>query len=123
MIALAAVLVHGYQPASMKPENVVAPHRLAQPSMQVASVQTPDDDADDDSSVLGEGFVRLPNAPRIEPDEQVDLVRAEVPGSDIIALGLAVSEDRASEPVLAEFAFGSDGMPRAVRVVTPGGTY
>jgi hypothetical protein len=89
----------------------------------VASVQTPDDDADDDSSVLGEGFVRLPNAPRIEPDEQVDLVRAEVPGSDIIALGLAVSEDRASEPVLAEFAFGSDGMPRAVRVVTPGGTY
>ena len=50
-------------------------------------------------------------------------LRAEVPGSDIIAMGLAVSEDRASEPVLADFAFGSDGMPRAVRLVNAGGTF
>jgi hypothetical protein len=96
---------------------------MAQPGLEVASIQTPDYEADDASSVLGEGFVRLPNTPRIEPDERVDLVRAEVPASDIIALGLAVNEDRPSEPVLADIAFGSDGMARAVRVVNQGGTF
>ena len=123
MIAMAAFLVRGYQPGAPKPQNVAVPHHTAQAGAEIAALQAADYDADDASSILGEGFVRLPNAPRIEPDEQVNLVRAEVPGSDIIAMGLAVSEDRASEPVLADFAFGSDGMPRAVRLVTAGGTF
>jgi hypothetical protein len=126
MIALGAILVHGYQPATREPGTVATPHRVGRPSVETAALRplvTVEDDADDDASFLGDGFVRLPNAPRLEPDEHVDLVRYEVPGSDIIALGLAVSEERASEPVLAEFALASDGTARAVRFVNPSGTF
>jgi hypothetical protein len=118
MIAMAAFLVRGYQPVSRKPDTVAAPHRMAQTGMEIATAQgTADDDADDDSSILGEGFIRLPNAARIQPNEDFNVVRVEVPGSDMIALGLSVSEDRASETVVADLALGSDGMARAVRFV------
>jgi hypothetical protein len=54
-------------------------------------------DPDDDAAVLGEGFVRLPNAPRIEPNEDYNVVRVEVPGSAMIEAGISLSEDRAAE--------------------------
>ena len=57
----------------------------------------------------------MPNAARIEPNEDLNLVRVEVPRSAMIALGYAVSEDRASEPVEAEVVLGADGLARAVR--------
>ena len=56
-----------------------------------------DSDSDDESSVLDEGFVRLPNAARLEPNEAYDFVTVAFPGSYMIALGLLLSEDRASE--------------------------
>jgi hypothetical protein len=57
----------------------------------------------------------LPNAARIEPNEDLNVVRVEVPRSAMIALGYAVSEDRASESVEAEVVLGPDGLARAVR--------
>jgi hypothetical protein len=82
-----------------------------------------DADSDDDAAVLGEGFVRLPNAPRIDPNEDYNVVRVEVPGSAMIAMGVSVSEDRAAETLLADVALASDGTARAVRLVPDGGTY
>ena len=117
MIILAFTLVGGWQP-----DTVAAPHHANQLAQEVASA-TPDAEADDDSSVLGDGFVRLPNAARIGPNEDYNVVRFEVPGSTIIALGLAVSEEHASETVLADVALGSDGMARAVRLVPEGGSF
>jgi hypothetical protein len=122
MVALAFILVRGWQPGAMKHEDVAAPHRSAQFTPEVASVLVPSAETDDDSSVLGDGFVRLPNAARIGPNEDYNVVRFEVPGSTMIALGLAVSEERASETVLADVALGSDGMARAVRLVPEGGS-
>jgi hypothetical protein len=87
--------------------------------MQVAST---DADADDDSSVFGEGFVRLPNAPRMEPNEDFNVVRVEVAGSAMIEAGISLSEDRAADTVLADVALASDGTPRAVRLVADGGS-
>jgi hypothetical protein len=105
----------------VKPGTVAAPHHTAQSSLQLAAAA--DADQDEDSADLGDGFIRLPNAARIEPNEDVNVVRVEVPGSAMIAMGLPVSEDRASETLLADVALGPDGMARAVRLVNDGGTY
>jgi hypothetical protein len=128
-VALAVVITHSYQPAQVTPGTVAAPRHTAKPLVQVAVLT--DNDSDDDSSVLGEGFVRLPNAPRIEANEDFNVVRVEVPGSAMIAMGVSMSEDRASENVVADVALASDGTARAVRLVPvdrsddrpDGGTY
>lgn len=121
MVALAAVLIHGYRPAPGQPGTVAAPPHMSKPVVPVAL--TADADSDYDSAVLGEGFVRLPNAPRIEPNEDFNVVRVEVPGSAMIAMGVSMSEDRAAESVVADVALASDGTARAVRLVSDGGTY
>jgi len=73
-------------------------------------VDTGDDSADADS-----GFILLPNMERIGPNEDVNLVRVELPRSSMIAVGYAVSAERASEPVVAEVMLGADGLAHAVR--------
>jgi hypothetical protein len=121
-VALAAVLSRGYQPEPVRPGTVAAPSHTTQPKVQVATVAF-QADSEDDSAVYGEGFVRLPNAPRSEPNEDFNVVRVEVPGSAMIAAGISLGEDRARETVLADVALASDGTPRAVRLVSDGGAY
>ena len=121
MIGLAVVLMHSYQSPSA-PGTVASPRHLPVPVVQTASATQSDADADEDASVLGEGFVRLPNAPRIDPNEDFNVVRVEVPGSAMIAMGVSVDEDRASEKVVADVALGADGTARAVRLVSGNGT-
>jgi len=126
MAALALFLLRTVPSNTAKPGTVAAPHHTAQPSVQWAAVETPaavDADQDEDSAGLGDGFIRLPNATRIEPNEDVNVVRVEVTGSAMIAMGLPVSEDRASETLLADVALGPDGMARAVRFVDDSGTF
>jgi hypothetical protein len=60
-------------------------------------------------------FLPLPNAARLAPNEDVNLVRMEVPRSAMIAVGFAVPPDRAEERVQADVVLGSDGWARAVR--------
>ena len=48
-------------------------------------------------------------------EDDVNLVRVEVPRSAMIALGLDVSADRAEELVEADVMLGSNGIARAVR--------
>jgi hypothetical protein len=69
----------------------------------------------DDSSFNSADFIPLPNAQQLAPNEDVNLVRVEVPRSTMIALGYDVSAERASEPVEAEVVLGPDGLARAVR--------
>ena len=115
MIALAVVTIHGWQPSpSVRPNAVTAPQHPVQSAPLLAVA---DSDADDDSAVLGDGFVRLPNAPRLDPNEEYDVVQLAVPGSQVIAWGLPVSEDRARGRVVADVALGADGTMRAVRLL------
>jgi hypothetical protein len=60
-------------------------------------------------------FIPLPNADRLPQDEDMNVVRVEVPRSAMIALGYSVPADRASERVRADVLMGSDGLARAVR--------
>ena len=69
----------------------------------------------DEAGLETSGFIPLPNAERIGPGDDFNLVRVEVPRSTMMAVGILVSADRAAEPVEADVLLGSDGLARAVR--------
>ena len=99
MFALAAFLVRERQPEAVRPP--------VQRTVELAVAQS---QADYD------GFIPLPNSAGVAADEDdVNLVRVEVPRSAMIALGLDVSADRAEELVEADVLLGSNGVARAVR--------
>ncbi len=99
MFALAAFLVRERQPEAVRPP--------VQHTVEVAAAQ-PQADYD--------GFIPLPNSAGVAADEDdVNLVRVEVPRSAMIALGLDVNADRAEELVEADVLLGSNGVARAVR--------
>jgi hypothetical protein len=76
-------------------------------AIELAAVQQPAD---------YDGFIPLPNSAGVAADEDdVNLVRVEVPRSAMIALGIDVSADRAEELVEADVMLGSNGVARAVR--------
>jgi anti-sigma factor RsiW len=102
MFALAAFLVRDWQPEAARPP--------VQRTIELAMVQPQTDPADYD------GFIPLPNSPGLAADEDdVNLVRVEVPRSAMMTLGLEVSADRAEELVEADVMLGSNGIARAVR--------
>lgn len=103
-LALVLVLVHGRQPQQT--------HRPARTGMELAAAETPVDVA---PALSESGFIPLPNADQMDPEDEMDVVRMQVPRSALIALGVAVSEDEASEQVEADVVLGGDGVARAVR--------
>jgi anti-sigma factor RsiW len=62
-----------------------------------------------------EMFVPLPNAAGSPQDDDVDLVRVELPRSAVTALGMPANDDSDAESVEAEVLVGPDGIARAVR--------
>jgi hypothetical protein len=102
MFALAAFLVSERQPEAARP--------AVQRTIELAMAQPPADQTDYD------GFIPLPNSAGVTVDEDdVNLVRVEVPRSAMMALGLEVNADRAEELVEADVMLGSNGIARAVR--------
>ena len=87
------------------------------PAAQVELASLVDDAADDD------GFIPLPNAERVGPNDDVHVVRMELPRSAMLVVGLDVSPERVSERVEAEVMLGPDGLARAVRFADESGTY
>ncbi len=75
--------------------------------------------ADTGDPVTGEaeGFIPLPNAALISSEEDVNIVRLEVPRSSLIALGYPVTDGPPSQEVEADVVLGADGLARAVRFV------
>ncbi len=107
--ALAAVglfLMSGRPPA--EPAQRTAPRRMELAAAQPSAVTL--------ASFQGE-FVPLPNAAEIAPDEEMNLVRLELPRTAILALGLPVLSEALPDSVQADFVLGADGRPRAVRFV------
>ena len=69
----------------------------------------------DSESAEAAGFIPLPNAVEVDPNEEVNLIRIELPRSAMAALGFEVNADQASEGVAADVMLGHDGLARAVR--------
>lgn len=101
--ALAVFLMRDRQPE---------PSVSSRGGVEFAAVEWP---ADIEAAGADSDFIPLPHAARVGPSEDVDLVRVEVPRSAMIAMGFAVSPERASKPVQAEVMLGADGLARAVR--------
>jgi hypothetical protein len=62
------------------------------------------------------GFIPLPNAEGLGPNEEVNVVSVEVPRSAVLAAGIALADDRPTEMVKADVMLGSDGLARAIRL-------
>jgi hypothetical protein len=62
-------------------------------------------------------FITLPNAAQLDPNEETNLVRVELPRATMIAMGYTVSAERAQELVLADVILDAGGQARAVRFV------
>jgi hypothetical protein len=106
--ALAVMLVRPNQPEGTR--------RITRSVTQLAMVESPGEFSTGSIADTQENdFLPLPNAERLEPNEEVNLVRMELPRSSMIALGFTVSEERASEPVEADVMLDADGVARAVR--------
>jgi hypothetical protein len=116
-VVLAVVLMHGSHPVPASIAPVSAPHRTAPPAVESADVPAL---RVDDSYGPDNDFIPVPNAARIEPNEDVHLVRVEATRSAMMALGIMAGAENASDTVVADVVLGSDGMARAVRLVTNG---
>jgi hypothetical protein len=76
-----------------------------------------DGEINGNAAVASNGFIALPNAAEIGPNEDVNMVRVEVPRSAMIALGFEVNPEQAWQPVQADVMLGADGLARAVRFI------
>jgi hypothetical protein len=93
--------------------------RVQRPELLVLSRDIEPPMTEGDAPAADSGFIALPNAEQIGPNEDINLVRVELPRSAMIALGFAVGAGRApgpvSELVQADVMLGDDGLARAVR--------
>jgi hypothetical protein len=106
--AAACIVLFGMALVVMRGGHPVAP-QLAPSHATELAMAAAETDSDYD------GFIPLPNAARLADTEDVNVVRVEVPRSAMIALGLEVNPERASELVAADVMLGPDGLARAVR--------
>jgi hypothetical protein len=106
---MALFLVRGKQP---EPARRVIPR-----GVELAMVLPGDPNLATAQMYADGDFIPLPSASGMEPGEEVNLVRVELPRSSMIALGFTVSAERAAEPVEADVMLGLDGVARAVRFV------
>ncbi len=62
-------------------------------------------------------FVPLPASEGLPTAAELSVVRIKLRGSDLQQYGLQTPADAAGQTMLAEFAVGEDGLPRAIRIV------
>jgi hypothetical protein len=62
-------------------------------------------------------FVALPVSEGLPAAAELSVVRVKLRGSDLQQYGLQAPADGRAQPLLAEFAVGEDGLPRAIRIV------
>jgi hypothetical protein len=62
-------------------------------------------------------FVPLPVSEGLPTATELSIVRIRLRGSDLQQYGLQTPADAVAQTMLAEFAVGEDGLPRAIRIV------
>jgi type IV secretory pathway VirB10-like protein len=64
-----------------------------------------------------DAFVPLPASEGLPAPAELSIVRIRLRGSDLQQYGLQTPADALAQTMLAEFAVGEDGLPRAIRIV------
>jgi hypothetical protein len=65
-------------------------------------------------------FIALANEGELVPLESGRVLRVELSASTLISMGLPITTEDVSKPLLADLLVGQDGMARAIRFVRPG---
>ena len=65
-------------------------------------------------------FIALASENQLVPLESGQVLRVELSTSTLISMGLRVTAEDVSKPLLADLLVGQDGVPRAIRFVRPG---
>jgi anti-sigma factor RsiW len=102
----AASLVIGLWLAPKRREPAPVSHHNSPAQVELASLAPGE---------VSDGFIQLPNAPQLDPNDDVNVVRMELPRSAMLAVGLEVSPEQVAGTVEAEVMLGPDGLARAVR--------
>lgn len=105
MVVLALILLHGRQPEET--------NRPSRNGVEVAA--NPETPYTVEVTAGLNDFVPLPNAEQLDPGDEMDVVRMEMPRSTLLAMGLPVAEEDGM--VQADVLLGGDGVARAVRVL------
>jgi hypothetical protein len=110
-VLLAVALVRPHEPQRSRRNSVRS-------LTQLAELQMPADASASDADGDGE-FLPMPNAELVGPNDEINLVRIEVPRSAMIPLGFEVPAERAAETVEADVMLDAEGVARAVRFLDP----
>ncbi|HEX4320371.1 MAG TPA: hypothetical protein VHZ52_05680 [Acidobacteriaceae bacterium] len=103
------------------PKNVSAKvpeleHRAEQTSVRHSHGPAVDRQADSQEVSLAD-FIPLPASEGLPQAYALSLVRMRIEQSSLQQYGLEVPAENASRILLAEFAVGEDGLPRAIRII------
>jgi hypothetical protein len=71
------------------------------------------------ASMRDNPFIALPYAPPLAPTDRGQVMRVRMPRQTLRQLGLPMNEERIFERIPADVLLGEDGIPRAIRIVTP----
>lgn len=85
-------------------------------SVRHAHVPAEDRDSVDREESLAD-FIPLPASEGLPPAFALSLVRMRIQQSSLQQYGLEVPAENGSRTLLAEFAVGEDGLPRAIRII------
>jgi hypothetical protein len=110
--AAAGIFLKGPGP---QPRESAPPHRVISGTMLADAGEADVPDLLDGS--LADDFSPAADAASLAGDEDLDLVRVEVPRSALIAAGVAPGPESGPDRVEADVLLGRDGLVRAVRFV------
>jgi hypothetical protein len=102
--------------ALVRPHAPQQTRRSVRSLTQLASLELP---AAGDAEAAYDDFLPLPNMDAVGANEEINVVRIEVPRSAMIPLGFTVSEERAAEKIEADVMLDASGVARAVRFLDP----
>jgi hypothetical protein len=91
-------------------------HRAESTTVRHSHVPVGDHDPTDREESLAD-FIPLPTSEGLPPAFALSLVRMRIEQSSLQQYGLEVPAENASRTLLAEFAVGEDGLPRAIRII------
>ncbi|HWB87290.1 MAG TPA: hypothetical protein VG675_24320 [Bryobacteraceae bacterium] len=114
VVGLALLLAYARRPETPPKEAAPAVRMAAEQIPSLALSELLDSD---DAAAAGSDFIPLPYASRIGPNDDLNLVRVELPRSAMAPLGIPESAAGAAEMVEADLVLGPDGMARAIRFV------
>lgn len=95
-------------PANRFESNEISAHSLSKYQRAASDEQTGREP---------EGFIALPSYDPATASGELQVVRVELPGSELRMLGAPVAGDLSDQPVTADFITDRDGTPYAVRFV------